>query len=258
MKGTLKSTQQITWLFENGSKFSSAGFLALSGVIPTQKKGSAPCRGRTAFVAGKKLGPAPLRNKAKRRLREAVAEAGVDWGLQDVVLVARKGALTKEFSSLIADLQKLEAQLQTPINAEDSTESRTRVRRQRSEEAGVTLSKKEAVQRFVVRLPRQGALLCVKFYRAALSPLFPPSCRYVPSCSEYALIAIERFGFLKGSWMAIKRIGRCHPFVEGGYDPVPEHSEKCEHASMLANISANNGKHRHRENGRHIGRMGSI
>ena len=64
-------------------------------------------------------------------------------------------------------------------------------------------------------------LLLIKFYRLFLSPLKPPSCRYIPTCSEYAFIAIEKYGALKGGWMAVKRILRCHPFHKGGYDPVP-------------------------------------
>lgn len=64
-------------------------------------------------------------------------------------------------------------------------------------------------------------LLLIRFYRVFLSPLKPPSCRYVPTCSEYAMIAVEKYGATKGSLLAIKRILRCHPFHEGGYDPVP-------------------------------------
>ena len=64
-------------------------------------------------------------------------------------------------------------------------------------------------------------LSLVKFYRGFISPLLPPSCRYVPTCSEYALIAIEKYGAIKGGWLSLKRILRCHPWHEGGYDPVP-------------------------------------
>lgn len=68
---------------------------------------------------------------------------------------------------------------------------------------------------------KQVFLLLIKFYRVFLSPLKPPSCRYIPTCSEYALIAIEKYGAMKGVWMAVKRVLRCHPFHKGGYDPVP-------------------------------------
>jgi uncharacterized protein len=60
----------------------------------------------------------------------------------------------------------------------------------------------------------------LRFYKAAISPLLPPSCRFVPTCSEYAREAIERYGALRGGWMGARRILRCHPFHPGGYDPV--------------------------------------
>ncbi|NEQ73487.1 MAG: membrane protein insertion efficiency factor YidD [Okeania sp. SIO2C9] len=61
----------------------------------------------------------------------------------------------------------------------------------------------------------------IKGYKIFISPVLPPSCRFQPTCSEYAMEAIERFGIFKGGRMAIMRILRCHPFHPGGYDPVP-------------------------------------
>lgn len=64
-------------------------------------------------------------------------------------------------------------------------------------------------------------ILAVRFYRACISPLFPPTCIYTPTCSQYMLDAVNKYGALKGGWLGIKRICRCHPWHEGGYDPVP-------------------------------------
>jgi uncharacterized protein len=65
------------------------------------------------------------------------------------------------------------------------------------------------------------ALLLIRLYQNTISRVMPPSCRFTPSCSHYGYEAIEKHGFIKGSWLAVKRIGRCHPFSAGGYDPVP-------------------------------------
>ncbi len=64
-------------------------------------------------------------------------------------------------------------------------------------------------------------LLFIRFYQKAISPILGSSCRFTPTCSHYGYEAIEKHGVLKGSWLAIKRIGRCHPLTPGGYDPVP-------------------------------------
>ncbi len=64
------------------------------------------------------------------------------------------------------------------------------------------------------------ALQLLRAYKWAISPMLPPACRYVPTCSEYAVEAVERYGALRGGWMAFARILRCHPFARGGYDPV--------------------------------------
>ncbi len=59
------------------------------------------------------------------------------------------------------------------------------------------------------------------FYKAAISPLLPPSCRFYPSCSTYAVEALEKHGIFKGLYLTVRRIVRCNPFCDGGYDPVP-------------------------------------
>lgn len=65
----------------------------------------------------------------------------------------------------------------------------------------------------------------IRFYQAAISPIKPPSCRFYPTCSHYGLEAVQRFGALKGGWLTLKRILKCHPFHPGGVDPVPEKKE---------------------------------
>ena len=65
-------------------------------------------------------------------------------------------------------------------------------------------------------------LALIRFYQRHMSPALGPHCRYVPTCSQYAFTAIERFGALKGGWLAFRRLLRCNPFHRGGYDPVPE------------------------------------
>ena len=69
-------------------------------------------------------------------------------------------------------------------------------------------------------------LLMIRSYQAAISPHLGKNCRFTPTCSQYAYIAITRFGPIKGTYLAIKRLLKCHPFHAGGYDPVPEKKEK--------------------------------
>ena len=81
---------------------------------------------------------------------------------------------------------------------------------------------------------RAALLFLIRLYQMTLSRLLGPSCRFEPSCSRYTATCIERFGALRGSWMGIKRIARCHPFHPGGYDPAPQ-------------VEADHGSHRHHE-----------
>lgn len=82
---------------------------------------------------------------------------------------------------------------------------------------------------------RKILIALIRIYQYAISPYIPSSCRYTPTCSAYAIDAIRDFGTVHGSWLAIKRVSRCHPWHEAGIDPVPEKNQK-------QNIIINNNK----------------
>ena len=75
--------------------------------------------------------------------------------------------------------------------------------------------------RFMRSLPKRALLWLIRFYRAAISPTHAPCCRFTPTCSQYALEAVEKYGAVKGGYLALRRILRCNPLCKGGYDPVP-------------------------------------
>ncbi len=72
---------------------------------------------------------------------------------------------------------------------------------------------------------RKLAIILIKLYRYLISPYIGQHCRFTPSCSSYAMEALEQYGLVKGSWLSLRRLAKCHPWHEGGYDPVPH----CEH-----------------------------
>ena len=100
--------------------------------------------------------------------------------------------------------------------------------RESSEEMLTVLREGELVRRTDVSISatlkyptvKTTLLLFLRFYKGALSPLLPPSCRFIPTCSDYASAAIVRYGVIRGGWMSFRRLLRCHPFHPGGYDPV--------------------------------------
>ena len=78
------------------------------------------------------------------------------------------------------------------------------------------------VKKFVLKIPTNLAVLVIYFYRIVISPQLAGCCRFYPSCSEYGLIAFKRFGFIKGCYLTVRRIARCRPGGDYGYDPVPD------------------------------------
>jgi len=76
------------------------------------------------------------------------------------------------------------------------------------------------IKEHLTALPKYFAIACINMYRKFISPIKPPTCRFMPTCSEYALTAIKQYGAIKGGWMSVKRILKCHPWHPGGFDPV--------------------------------------
>ncbi|WP_414682965.1 membrane protein insertion efficiency factor YidD [Longimicrobium sp.] len=64
-------------------------------------------------------------------------------------------------------------------------------------------------------------IAAIRFYQKGISPFTPPACRFAPTCSQYGLEAVQRYGAARGGWLLVKRLARCQPFCKGGYDPVP-------------------------------------
>ena len=85
-----------------------------------------------------------------------------------------------------------------------------------------TMEHIKKVLHFIKAIPQYLLIALIKFYRFGISPLLPASCRFIPTCSQYGLEAVKRFGFLKGLYLTIRRIMRCRPGGGQGYDPVPE------------------------------------
>ena len=85
--------------------------------------------------------------------------------------------------------------------------------------------------------PARALLAPIRFYQRFISPALPASCRYYPTCSSYAVGALQTHGALRGSWLAVRRLGRCHPWHEGGYDPVPPARERRAVSGSSVNVN---------------------
>ena len=90
----------------------------------------------------------------------------------------------------------------------------------------MSASELSSVDQAAPTLAARALIVPVLGYRRFISPLLPPACRFAPSCSEYALQALQTHGAVRGLWLAIRRLARCHPFNPGGYDPVPPRSKE--------------------------------
>lgn len=87
------------------------------------------------------------------------------------------------------------------------------------------------VGRILWLAPREVVVLLLRVYQLTLSPLLGPVCRFAPSCSSYSVVAVRRYGVLHGGWLTARRLARCHPWNDGGWDPVPERRSATEQST---------------------------
>ena len=155
---------------------------------------------RVGFTVGKVLGGSVERNRLKRRMREAVRTSWPEVEAPvDVVFHPRKSVIEMPFAEVAREVARgLQLAVQRAREAQEKKPANAGGREMKA----------------VI----QAALLG---YKRWISPMLPHACRFVPTCSEYALEAVERHGVLRGSWLALMRLLRCHPLARAGFDPVP-------------------------------------
>jgi ribonuclease P protein component len=185
---------------------------------------------RVGFTVSKKVGNAVERNRARRRLKAVVeavlpehARAGTDY-----VVIGRRGTLDRDFSDLKQDLLTAIGRVNEKRNSGETKARNNGTRNAPAREqksSGATASMSPLA--FVLRT-------LVKGYQYLISPVLPAgNCRYEPTCSSYAVEALEIHGAFKGGWLAFIRILRCNPWGGMGYDPVPgpgrSHDGDCRH-----------------------------
>jgi hypothetical protein len=177
---TIKSSREIDVMFRNARRAAHPLVIALAANAPPQRGRN----GRVAYIAGKKLGGAVVRNRCRRVGRSANRQTGY-----------------RECR---------------PCRA------RRRGARRSSARGGIVVKPiLRGLPARVAHLPALGIVTLIRGYQRFISPAFPPSCRFTPTCSSYAITSIERYGLAKGGWLAARRLGRCHPWNPGGHDPVP-------------------------------------
>lgn len=179
-------------------------------------------RSRFGILVGKRSGNAIVRNRVKRRLREVLRREPVVAGW-DIVIIARRPAADADYHHLQGAAQELlkKARLISDESAPPSSEIAYPGEGLVSKETHDSVGPDRGSGNLLARGVRRLALVFIVVYQRAVSPHFPASCRYTPSCSQYCYEAIEERGVFRGSWLALKRLARCRPLGGRGYDPVP-------------------------------------
>lgn len=215
----LSSKKEITALFNEGKSFAISHIRVVYRFLPKQEERP---NAILVSVPKKYFKHAVDRNLLKRRIREAYRlnkellqnmPARVEFML---LYQKRRIATFAEIEEIVKKaLERILSEACTEACAEASPEAcATAVAADNSKNAPQSCS----LARRVATAP---LVLLVRFYQICISPLKPSCCRFTPTCSQYALEALRKYGVFKGTWLAIKRILRCHPWGGSGYDPVP-------------------------------------
>lgn len=174
-------------------------------------------RTRLGVTVTKKTAPrAVVRNRIKRQVREFFRLNVQSWpqGL-DLLFIARPGAAKLTGPQLRDDLTVAGRKLAARVPSRYEPEIRP------GPGLGVKSGFFSSIVGVMHEWPGWLALGVIRFYQRCVSPFTPPACRFWPTCSNYAAVAVQRHGFWRGSWLAVRRLLKCHPFHPGGYDPVP-------------------------------------